>query len=471
MRIGTTTVSSKSAAGADSENATQLARKTRKILIFKIVGFCLHGVNEQAGIILGKFSPCPPYSSAFNIFSYFNFPPAPANILAAVLRLTLLSLVFFTTCAFAADPVSRAGTGFVIAPDGYLLTARHLVEGAEKINVRLPDGREFPGTVVPSGTATVSCDIALVKIEASGLATLPLALGGAPQVGDTIEVIGFPSITEAVANLAASPGRVSALSVAGVPERLQVSINLLPGHSGGPVLDDKGQVIAVADHRQFLINGRFPQRLNLAIPVAQAEPLIHQALPDLQTPTPPAAPLEEKALWEKASPALVLLRVQAAPPAAELPLVVSADKYPPALARFVQDFALSGRSSSPAYAASFFAATADYFGHPGTSLADLTADLTAFRARWPERQSAVSPEGILLVADPSDPKLYHAYFDLTLSYQNGDRSHVGESAYTATISLDGPTQFHVVAVTEKVLSKFDNTAQPYVPASQKKHEK
>lgn len=382
-------------------------------------------------------------------------------------RLTIFLLLLLSGSAFA-DPITRAGAGFLITPDGYLLTARHLVEDAEQINVRLPDGRELPGTIVASGTAP-SSDLALVKIDATGLPALPLALTATPQVGDAIEAVGFPSITDTVAKLAVASGHLHALPVPGEHPRLQLSVNIQPGHSGGPILNDQGQVIALADHRQFLTAGRFTERLNLAIPIAQAEPLLHQTLPDLPAAPPPPAALTEKEIWEKAAPALVLLRVQAPfTPTAALPAVVSADPFPPALTRFIQDFALSGESPSADYAASFYQFPADYLGLPGASQGDALAAPTAFRARWPERQFAVSPEGILLVQDPSNPKQYFAYYDLTFTCQNGDKSYGGESACTATISVDSEsdneTPFHVHAFTEKILTKFEATFRPAYPA-------
>ncbi|CAN5799828.1 hypothetical protein BH09VER1_BH09VER1_48680 [soil metagenome] len=375
---------------------------------------------------------------------------------------SLLALATLTAAASAAESEARNGAGFVIAPDGYLLTCRHIVEGAEKITARFADGRELPGTLVASGT---SVDLALVKVDATGLPALPIAPAASAQVGDSVAVIGFPMLSDTAANLAASPTRITALSVLAGTPLLQLGFTLHPGHSGGPVLNSQGQVIGIANTRQFVLAGRFGDRLNLAIPADQAAPLIQQAIPHLDVPPILPADSDEKAIWQKAAASLVSLHVQAAPGSftAPLPPIVSADKYPPALAPFLQAYALSPTSTSPEYVASFYHSPADYFGRSATT-ADIIEDARTFQARWPDRQYVPTPEGILVVPDPQDPQRFIVYYDLLFSYQNGDLAYSGVAAYTVTISTDAAHHFQVLSSTEKILSKSESTAQPIRPS-------
>src|SRR5512144_2436229 len=81
------------------------------------------------------------------------------------------------------------GSGFIINPNGYIVTNNHVVDGATQIMVKLSDGRELPGKVVGRDAKT---DIALLKVEATGLTVIPLGDSSASQVGEPVMAIGNP---------------------------------------------------------------------------------------------------------------------------------------------------------------------------------------------------------------------------------------------------------------------------------------
>ncbi len=141
-----------------------------------------------------------------------------------------------------------AGSGFIVTPDGYLMTNSHVVAGATEIRVRTSTGETLVGQVVGDDPAT---DLALVRVDASALGTpayLPVDGALSPKVGQLAVAIGNPLGFESTV----STGVVSALgrSLRGTSNRLidgviQHTAPLNPGNSGGPLLDARSRVIGV----------------------------------------------------------------------------------------------------------------------------------------------------------------------------------------------------------------------------------
>ena len=142
-------------------------------------------------------------------------------------------------------PVRSMGSGFIISEDGYILTNNHVIEGADEIEVRMSDRRDFPATVI--GTDPRS-DLALLKIEASDLPTLKLAEKSELQVGEWVVAIGSPFGLD----FSASAGIVSAIGRSIPTERnenyvpfIQTDVAINPGNSGGPLFNLDGEVVGI----------------------------------------------------------------------------------------------------------------------------------------------------------------------------------------------------------------------------------
>jgi S1-C subfamily serine protease len=138
-----------------------------------------------------------------------------------------------------------AGSGFVVTPDGYVMTNSHVVSGARQIKVRLPSGDIAEGQVMGDDPAT---DLALVRAELGQVPHLSVDGAIAPRVGQVAVAIGNPLGFESTV----STGVVSALgrSLRGRSNRLidgviQHTAPLNPGNSGGPLLDTAGRVLGV----------------------------------------------------------------------------------------------------------------------------------------------------------------------------------------------------------------------------------
>src|SRR5437868_5410069 len=143
----------------------------------------------------------------------------------------------------APRPESRSlGSGFVISQDGYVLTNAHVVEGADEITVKFTDKREFKAKVIGADKRT---DIALIKIDATGL---PAVRFGDPQklkVGEWVVAIGSPFGFDntVTAGIVSAKGR-SLPQDTFVPF-IQTDVAINPGNSGGPLFNMRGEVIGI----------------------------------------------------------------------------------------------------------------------------------------------------------------------------------------------------------------------------------
>jgi serine protease Do len=171
-------------------------------------------------------------------------------------------------------PVERevprgVGSGFILTNDGYILTNSHVVEGASEIYVTLTDKREFKGKVIGSDDRT---DVALVKIEATGLPKLQIGDSKAIRVGQWVLAIGSPFGLENTV----TAGIVSAKSreTGDYLPFIQTDVAVNPGNSGGPLINMRGEVIGI--NSQILSENGGSLGISFAIPIDEAMQVVEQ---------------------------------------------------------------------------------------------------------------------------------------------------------------------------------------------------
>ena len=167
--------------------------------------------------------------------------------------------------------VRSMGSGFIINPAGYIMTNNHVVDGATEIQVKIDDGRELPGKVVGRDPRT---DLALLKVEATGLPVIPLGDSGALQVGEPVMAIGNPFGLErtVTTGIVSATGRV--IGQGPYDDFIQTDASINPGNSGGPLINGRGQAVGI--NAAIFSQSGGSVGIGFAIPVNQAKSVVTQ---------------------------------------------------------------------------------------------------------------------------------------------------------------------------------------------------
>ena len=139
-------------------------------------------------------------------------------------------------------PSQGLGSGFIVSPDGYIITNAHVVDGASEVTVKLTDRREFTAKVIGSDKRT---DIALIKIDAKSLPALDISAPPGVKQGEWVIAIGSPFGFENSVSAGVVSGVHRALPGGQMTPFIQTDVAVNPGNSGGPLLNAAGQVVGV----------------------------------------------------------------------------------------------------------------------------------------------------------------------------------------------------------------------------------
>lgn len=181
-----------------------------------------------------------------------------------------------------------SGSGAIVSSSGYILTAAHVVANATSITVITAQG---------SKTATVECvdesnDLAVLKLSGGTYPALPVAPSRRVRLGQVVATVGFPNVGIQGFSPKLTRGEISSLNgIADDPRSWQISVPVQPGNSGGPLLDENGNLIGVVVAKLGLevakATGDFPQNIGYAVKGAYALALLETYL-DSSAPEPNA---------------------------------------------------------------------------------------------------------------------------------------------------------------------------------------
>jgi serine protease Do len=162
------------------------------------------------------------------------------------------------------------GSGFIISPDGYILTNNHVVDMAKDIKVSLSDGRVLEAKLVGRSE---EIDLALIKVAAQDLPAVVLGDSNALEVGDWVLAIGNPfGLSHTVtAGIVSAKGRV--IGIGPYDDLIQTDAAINPGNSGGPLFNTQGEVVGI--NTVIIASG---QNLGFAIPIS----MVKEVLPSIR---------------------------------------------------------------------------------------------------------------------------------------------------------------------------------------------
>ncbi len=166
------------------------------------------------------------------------------------------------------------GSGVIIRSDGYLLTNNHVIDGANEVTVTLGDKREFKAKVIGADPKT---DVAVLKIDASNLPTLPLADSAKARVGDIVLAIGNPfGLGQTVTmGIISAEGRNN-LGIEDYEDFIQTDAPINPGNSGGALINSRGELVGI--NTAILANNGGNQGVGFAVPMNLAHSVMTQVM-------------------------------------------------------------------------------------------------------------------------------------------------------------------------------------------------
>ncbi len=163
------------------------------------------------------------------------------------------------------------GSGFVISPDGYILTNAHVVEAGDDITVKLSDKREYTARVIGSDRRT---DVALIKIDATGLPVVTIGDTKKLRVGEWVLAIGSPFGFESTVTAGIVSAKGRSLPQESFVPFIQTDVAINPGNSGGPLFNLRGEVVGI-NSQIYSRTGGF-MGLSFAIPIDVAMDIANQ---------------------------------------------------------------------------------------------------------------------------------------------------------------------------------------------------
>jgi putative serine protease PepD len=277
------------------------------VLIAALVAAVVGGFAGLAGYVVGRsvdsneaaaadqVAPLSPTTTATTPQVSGGTSPRADGSIAAIADATLPAVVSILA---EGSTLSGSGSGFVVRPNGYILTNNHVVDlvaDGGTLTVVFSDGKRSKGTVVGTNQ---SYDIAVVKVDRTGLPTVPLGDSTDVHVGDTAIAIGAPlgldgTVTSGIISAVDRPVTAGDQADSGDTSfinAIQTDAAINPGNSGGPLLNGQGSVIGVNSAIASLAAGLSGEAGNIglgfAIPINSAKRIADELITTGKSRTP-----------------------------------------------------------------------------------------------------------------------------------------------------------------------------------------
>ncbi|HEX7399567.1 MAG TPA: trypsin-like peptidase domain-containing protein [Candidatus Limnocylindrales bacterium] len=199
---------------------------------------------------------------------------AAAKVSPAIVTITSSGAAQNPNDPFGQIPSTGVGSGVIFNANGWIITNKHVVAGSSQLQIALQDGRQFDGTIYGIDTLT---DLAIVKVDATGLPTAPIGNSSAAKVGQLAIAIGSPlgtytnSVTSGI--ISAFGRTIQVEDGTQLRNLIQTDAAINPGNSGGALLDAGANVVGINS-----AVARTAEGIGFAIPINIAKPIMEQAL-------------------------------------------------------------------------------------------------------------------------------------------------------------------------------------------------
>ena len=233
----------------------------------------LPGMRRPEPARISDAGPSVPLPSSRNVIVDAVDKVGPSVVRIDTVKRTVNPLGSLFGAGPAIQQQQGQGSGFITRSDGVVLTNAHVVEGASEVHVTLPDGRSFNGKVLGADPLT---DVAVVKVVASRLPVAPLGDSARVRPGESAIAIGNPLGLDntVTAGIISAIQRTNAIGEGQRVPYIQTDAAVNPGNSGGPLINDRGQVIGI----NTAIRQAPGAGLSFAIPINTARQIASQIL-------------------------------------------------------------------------------------------------------------------------------------------------------------------------------------------------
>ena len=352
-------------------------------------------------------------------------------------------LLSFCLCPAAA---SVCGSGFVIQPNGYILTNYHVIKNATRITITVPGRQAVSARLVSTDQEK---DLAILQVSLRNLTALPIASSETVQVLDSVTVLGYPLPSELGTALSASDGKVNAVREGhnGSTRLFQIDANVNPGNSGGPLLNNRGEVVGIIVAKINSLeyakeNGALPERINFAIPINEAQGLLRNVIPNF-TPSTRQQVITDQQVFQSAKGSTVLI-VADQDESGSATYAENEDNG--SLARFIAGFVRAGEIASGEDQTDYYASPCDYFENGQCTRESILRELQDYNHKWPARQYQLLGTPLVNVTNQGDG--YEVSFKVSFTVRNRAKTLSGVCYFRAQV-VRTPNGFLITAIKEK----------------------